>query len=266
MPEFPTKTPISILASFASGSINITTEDRQTVNVVVSPCGDSERSRLAAEAIDVEFSGDSLTIEAPVNTSWHKEDRLVKVEVQAPSGSSALINVASASVNCRGQYSQVQVNSASSEMEIDEVSGDVTINTASGDTRIISVGGRLTTNTASGDVLVANVDGSVQVNTASGDIKIAESGGDVHSKSASGDLQIGAAHSGTISANSTSGDVSVGVVPDTGVWLDLNSKSGSISSELDTSGDPPDTHELSIQVRTVSGDIDILRAKQRAAI
>ena len=70
MPEFPANTPISMLASFTSGSINITTEDRETVNVVVSPYGDSERSRLAAEAISVEFDGDSLTIEAPENTSW----------------------------------------------------------------------------------------------------------------------------------------------------------------------------------------------------
>lgn len=252
MPEFPTSTPISILASFASGSINITTEERETVNVVVSPYGDSERARLAAEAIDVEFNGDSLSIEAPANTSWHREDHLVKIEVLAPSGSSVLINVASASVKCSGQYSQVQVNSASSEMEIDEVSGDVKIQTASGDTRIVSVGGRLTANTASGDVLVANVGVSVRVNTASGDVEIAEAGG--------------AVHTGTVSVNSASGSVSVGVVSGTGVWLDLNSKSGSINSDLDTTGEPPDTHDLTIQVRTVNGDIDILRVPQTAVV
>jgi DUF4097 and DUF4098 domain-containing protein YvlB len=124
----------------------------------------------------------------------------------------------------------------------------------------------LTANTASGDVLVANVEGRIDTKTASGDIEIGQAGGDVDSNSASGDLRVDAVRSGTISVNSASGGVSVGVVSDTGVWLDLNSKSGSISSELDTSGDPPDTHGLSIQIRTVSGDIDILRAKQRAAV
>ena len=70
MPEFTTDKPVSILASFASGSINITTEDRQTVNVVVLPHENSERSRQAAEAITVEFHGNNLSIEAPENTSW----------------------------------------------------------------------------------------------------------------------------------------------------------------------------------------------------
>ncbi len=267
MPEFSTNTPISIVASFASGSINITTEERETVNVVVSPHGDSERSRQAAEAIKVELSGDSLTIEAPENSSWRsREYQLVMIEVQAPSESSALINVASASVKCRGRYSQVHVNSASSAIEIDEVSGDVKIQIASGNTRIVGVGGRLTAKTASGDVTVASVAGRVDTKTASGDIEIGEAGGDVRSKSASGNLRVDAAHGGTISANSASGSVSVGVVPGTGVWLDLKSRSGSISSDLDTTGDPPDTHDLSIQVRTVSGDIDILRTLQKATV
>lgn len=267
MPEFATSKPIDINVSIASGSVNIIAEERDTVDVLISPNGRSERARAAAEAVEVFFEGDSLTITAPKDSGkWFRNDSSVKVEVHAPINSSARIDVASASVKCRGQYSQVQVNSASGGIEIDEVLGELKIQTASGDARIVSVGGQLIANSASGDVLLATAEGSVRVNTASGDIEIAEAGGDVHSKSASGDLHIGATHGGTISANSASGDVSVGVVPGTGVWLDLNSLSGSINSDLDTAGDAPDSHDLTVQARTVSGDIDILRSKQKATV
>lgn len=266
MPEFSTNTPISILASFASGSINVTTEERESVNVAVSPFEDSERSRQATEAITVEFHGSNLSIEAPENTSWRRDDHLVKIEVQAPVDSSARIFVASASVGCRGRYSEIQVNSASGNIGIDEVTGDVKIQTASGNTQIVSVGGRLAANAASGDVTVVKVEGRVDTQTASGDISVATADGDVHSQSASGDLRIESAQRGAISALSASGDVSIGVVPGTGVWLDLNSKFGSINSDLDTSGDVPDSHDLSIQVRTASGDIGIVRAKQKATV
>lgn len=267
MPEFPCTTPISIQVSIGSGSVNITTEERDTVNVVVTPVGNSEQSRAAAKATEVIFEGDKLTVEAPQNSGrWFRGDASIRVDVQAPVDSNAQIGVASASVECRGRYGQIEVGAASGDVEIDEVEGDASIGTASGDIRVSSVGGQLEVATASGDLTVIRVDGTAQLKTASGDFEITEAGSDVHHKSASGDLRIGAAHRGTVSSNTASGEVSISVVPDTGVWLDLNSNSGSINNVLDTTGGPPDTHDLSIQVRTVSGNIDILRAHSKAAV
>ena len=188
------------------------------------------------------------------------------VEVHAPIDSRARINVASASVNCRGRFSHAAVNSASSDIKIEEVTGDTNINAASGKAQIASIGGELTASTASGGITIANIEGSARVNSASGNTVIAHAGGDIDFGSASGNFQLGSAHRGTISVKTASVRASIGVDAGIGVWLDLNSKSGSINSDLDTTGDPPESYDLTVQVRTASGDIDIRRSKQKAAV
>ena len=233
---------------------------------MISPYRDSERSRSAAEAIEVIFEDDTLAITAPKDTGkWFRGDNSVKVEVHAPIDSSTRIDVASAQVNCRGRYSQVEVNSASGDIKIDEVTGDTTIDTASGKAQVMRIGGELTAFTASGDITVTDIEGPARIKTASGKTIISHTGGDVDFGSASGKLQVESAHRGTISVNTASRSASVGVDSGTGVWLDLNSMSGSINSDLGTTGDAPDSHDLTIQIRTASGGIDILRAKQKAA-
>jgi DUF4097 and DUF4098 domain-containing protein YvlB len=142
----------------------------------------------------------------------------------------------------------------------------VRIQTANADGRIADVGGQLRLKSASGDFSAGVVKGSAKLRTASGDIAIAEAQSDVQLKSASGNLKIGVAHSGVITANSSSGKVTVGVVPNTEVWLDLDSKSGRVLSNLDSSGDQSKSAGLTIQVRTISGDIDIVRTLKNPAI
>jgi DUF4097 and DUF4098 domain-containing protein YvlB len=137
------------------------------------------------------------------------------------------------------------------------------VNSASGDVRAGRVDGGLSVNTASGDVKAQHVGGSAEVKGASADVEIDDLGGDLRSNTASGDVRVGAARQGTLRVNSASGDVSVGVVPGVGVWMDLNTLSGRTSSDLNMSGDsPPASHDLTVQVRTLSGDIKIHRVSQ----
>ncbi|MCH7735415.1 MAG: DUF4097 family beta strand repeat protein, partial [Chloroflexi bacterium] len=120
---------------------------------------------------------------------------------------------------------------------------------------------QLTAQTASGDVTAPRVEGAVTAKTASGDVEIGEAGSDVRANTASGDLRVETASRGTVSSKSASGSVSIGVATGTGVWLDLNTVSGSINNGLDTTATEPESRDLTIQVRTVSGDIDITRSR-----
>jgi DUF4097 and DUF4098 domain-containing protein YvlB len=125
---------------------------------------------------------------------------------------------------------------------------------------VVYVGGQLRLNSASGDLTAQTVNGEVTAHAASGDVEIEQAGAGVNATTASGDIRIGAASRGAIRANTVSGDVSVGVIAGTGVWLDLTTMSGSTRSDLameDTT--PAATQDLSLQVRTVSGDIDVHR-------
>ncbi len=56
--------------------------------------------------------------------------------------------------------------------------------------------------------------------------------------------------------------MTVGVVPGLRVWLDLSSVSGRMESQLDDDGRTPGENapQLSVSIRSVSGDQHILRA------
>lgn len=266
MHEFARTTPLSIKISLPSGSVDVVAEERDTVNVSVIPLGNSRQDRKAAEATSVVLSGDELTIEPPKGNSYLRSSVQLKIEVLTPIDSDIRIGVASATVKCTGRYQNAIVNSTSGNFDVSDATGDVRIQTASADGRIADVGGQLRLKSASGDFSAGVVKGSARLRTASGDIVLAEAHSDVQSKSASGNLKIGVAHRGAITAKSASGKVTVGVVPNTGVWLDLDSKSGSVLSNLDSSGDQSESADLTIQVRTMSGDIDIVRTRENAAV
>jgi DUF4097 and DUF4098 domain-containing protein YvlB len=266
MPEFPCSGPITVDLRLASGTVELHAEPRDTAEVEIVPYDDDAASREAAEQTRVELTGDTLVIAAPENSGWSfrlRSPRL-RVTVRVPSGSAGRLRVATADVTGHGEWSQVKLNTASGDGYLERVTGDLTVNSASGDVRAGQVDGRFTVNTASGDISAQQVGGSIDVKSASGDIQVDETAADVNVKTASGDTHIRAARTGTVRANTVTGDVSVGVVSGTGVWLDLNTLSGKTSSDLNLTGGGTPTadaapHTLTVQVRTVSGNIDVHR-------
>jgi DUF4097 and DUF4098 domain-containing protein YvlB len=172
----------------------------------------------------------------------------------------------SADVDVRGRMGRLDLTGASGDLAA-ESGTDVNARTASGDIRIGSATGRATVASASGDVRVGSATGGMQGRTASGDIEIDTCAGDVSLTTASGDLAVGTTTGGSVHVASVSGDATVGVVPGLRVWLDLSSVSGRMGSRLDgddSVGDegPP---ELSITMRSVSGDLRVQRGSGAAA-
>lgn len=264
MHEFSCSGPVIVDVRLGGGAIDLYAEPRDTAVVEVTPYDNSDTAQQAASETRVEMSGDTLLIGAPDTSGWlFRRSPRVRVVARVPEASTAYLKVASADASIHGAWSQAKVNTASGNVSVDHVTGDLSVNTASGDVRAARIGGRLSVNTASGDVNAQQVGGSVEVKGASADVEVGDLGGDLRSSTASGDVRVGTARQGTVRANSASGDVSVGVAPGVGVWLDLNTLSGRTNSDLDMTGDaPPTSHDLTIQVRTMSGDISIHRVNQ----
>lgn len=268
MPEFPCPEPVSLVTRVGGGVVDIVAEDRSTATVEVAPYDNSEAARDAAANTKVEMRQGRLLVEAPDVTGWlFRRPPRLRVDIRLPRDSQVQLKVASADVSCHGRYATAVVTSASGDVFLETVTGDVTANTASGDVRVVEVGGQLQVRAASGDVAAQVVEGTVTIHSASGDLEIEQAGDGVRATTASGDVRIGAARRGTVSLKSASGDVSVGVVAGTGVWLDLITMSGATHSDLAVGGDPAPgggTPALTVQVRTASGDIEIRRVSQPA--
>jgi DUF4097 and DUF4098 domain-containing protein YvlB len=262
MPEFPLAAPVTVVAKVPAGAFEITAEERASADVDVQPYDDSDKSRELAERTRVEQRGDVLTIAAPDTSGrlWQHSGR-IRVRVRVPVDSTARISTASAEVTCHGRYATMAVDSASGDVYVEHVTGDASFRMASGDVRALRVDGQLQVKGASGDVTAQHTGGQVAAKVASGRVEIQDAGAGVRVKTASGGVRIGTARHGAIRIGTASGDVGIGVQPGTGVWLDLSTVSGSTRNELDMGGAPPATgQDLSLEVRTVSGDIDVHRA------
>lgn len=263
MPEFPVDGPITVAFKIASGSVDVVAEESATASVVVDPADRRGESQRLADETEVEFDGKTLSIVTPNHSGFRLRGGSVAIRVRVPLDSAVTGKAASADVTCRGRVGTLSIDAASGDIQADHVGGDAVVGTASGDVRLTQVDGHLRAKGASGDLRVRQVGGSFAGRYASGDVEVEDVAGDITAETASGDIRIGRAHRGTARLTSASGDVRVGVQPGTGVWFDVRTLSGDTRNGLDMNTAGPGTDEgnqLTLQLRTMSGDIDIHRA------
>jgi DUF4097 and DUF4098 domain-containing protein YvlB len=236
--EFPAHDPVDLQVRVHSGSVRVLAAATQTATVALDGS-----DRLLA-ATQVEFDHGALSVIVPDRLGLGSNGSL-DVTVEVPEGSSCLVHTASADVSCTGELSALDVHTASGEVSAERVSGLARVVTASGDVEV-GAAGEARVETASGDVRIEQADGAVTVRTASGDVWIAQTSGR------------------QTEVKSASGDISVAVAPGIGVYLDLSSLSGTVSSELDPAQENAGA-DLTVQCRTISGDVQVIRAAQPAA-
>lgn len=282
MQTFNTPDPVALTIRFAGGSLQAVAERRDTTTVEISPANPANSADVEhAAGTTVEQRGSEVVIIAPDTKRWFGRTPKLDVKVVAPTDSGLTAFVESADVRLDGQLASVDVNSASGDVRIehaasltvstasgdvwgDSVGGDARIKTASGDVRLTEVIGTGDVTTASGDIQIQNVNGDVNLRSASGDATVGAVGGSVSAKTASGDIRVDSVTIGSVEIDSASGDVWLGVAPGTAAWLEVQSLSGDVTSELQSSDAPADDGpSVSIRARTLSGDVAIRRAVTR---
>lgn len=270
MYEFPIDRPITAAIKVHAGGARIVAEERDNVGVEVVPDDGSSLSREAAERTRVELRGDTLVVEPPESPGgwlWRRGGR-IRVTARVPLDSVLSLKVASADAEVTGRWREARVQAASGDIALEHVTGDVNVTTASGDLRANRVDGSARAQSASGDLSFGWVGGDATLHTASGDIDATDVGGSITARSASGDVTLLQAHRGQVRVQTASGDVRVGVAPGTRVYLDVNTMSGSARSDLSL-GEAPEASkggpDLTVYVRTASGDVEVTRSHAKTA-
>jgi hypothetical protein len=248
----------------AAGSVTLeAVEGAEQLEVRVEPLDDAAEQLLDRVEIDVRADGPDR-VDSPTRLRITvPERRLLRtpefaIRVTTPAGAAARVAVASADVELTGRFGALELTGASGDLDV-ERGTDVHVRTASGGARIGAVEGRGSIGSASGDVRVGRAAGPLRVRTASGDVSVEQTSGEASISTASGDVTVGAATGGALQIRTVSGDASVGVVPGLRLWLDLSCVSGRMESQLDDgpAGDGPP--ELTVTLRSVSGDMRIHR-------
>jgi len=285
--HFDTRDPARLDIRFAGGRLDISaeaaTDDNGPSGVTLSvEPGDPNNSgdvEYAAGTVVEQRRDGTVVVKAPDKNHWFGRTPKLDVRVVTPRHSDAAVHVESADIRVDGAMGIVDVTTASGDVRLDDtasltvtaassdivggrIDGPAAVKTASGDVRLGPVGGNVEVFTASGDTQVAAVGGDATCRTASGDIELGPVGGSAAAKSASGDIRIDSITGGTVDVDSASGDVDIGIAAGTAAWLEVQSLSGDVRSDLDTTDAPgDDAARVTVRARTLSGDIVIRRAK-----
>ncbi|HEY8706119.1 MAG TPA: DUF4097 family beta strand repeat-containing protein [Gaiellaceae bacterium] len=247
--HFHTPEPVELEIQVPVGDIRVETVDGDESYVSVTG------SEKLVEQTRVSLDGNKLTIghkgKTPFGITISIGERSfgnggLQVTAKVPHRSRASLTTAAADMKLRGRYTSVETKSASGDLTVTgEIERDATVKTVSGDVRF------------------DQVDGDLKVQSVSGDIVVASVGGSIESRSVSGDARFDSVREGTVTAQSVSGDIEVGVAPGTNLEVDAGSVSGDLSSEVPLgshAGEDEGGPSLVVRGKTVSGDFRVFRA------
>lgn len=142
-----------------------------------------------------------------------------------------------------------------------ERTGSLHATSHSGSIRIDSVDGDLRVEAQSGRVTAENVSGGIRATNRSGSISVERFGGPSELKGASGGITARGPIQGDLTVQSASGSVRLEVDPDYPFFIEAESTSGSVSSDLPPrrDGAPASADAPRVNVRTASGSIRVTR-------
>jgi DUF4097 and DUF4098 domain-containing protein YvlB len=268
MPRFDTPGRVAFRISTPGGRVTVDTWDEPGVEVDVTALRGDEGSRLAADETRIEAkergSLHEIVVEVP-----KREGRFgifgrspeIGIAIRCPEGADVDLTTHSSDFEGRGPLGDVNVKSASGDVSLGDVK-QLGFGTASGDLTAGAVAGTLTLKSASGDVHVRSVGGPATVNTVSGDVRIGRTDESANLNAVSGDIDLESAGA-AVRISAVSGDVSVAARAGLALWIDAQSVSGTMQSDLDVSDLPPaegDASPVELRIRTVSGDVRISRS------
>lgn len=279
MPSFETPGRVTLRVRLQSGNVVVETSDepRTAVDLVPRGRGGEDRVENVVVTATEHRGGHVISVEekdrirwGPIRITWGGD---VEVRVTCPPGTDLDLSGGSTDLRVDGSLGEVSARTASGDLRLGTVMGELQVKTASGDVSVGALEDEGEVVTVSGDVGIGQAERALSVRTVSGDVEV----GEIHSPlivtTTSGDVALRGLTAGDVRIQTISGDARVAVVPGTRVWIDATSVSGDLRSELGLSDEVPASSDepagngdgasadvVPLHVKTVSGDVSIVRA------
>jgi DUF4097 and DUF4098 domain-containing protein YvlB len=266
------------------GSVVIIARDAATTDVHLEANSSGAEELVQEAMVEHQPSGEQHVVVVKIP---HKHGmRFVRrngvtVRMEIPLGSDVEVSTASADVELHGLMGEVTVKTASGDITADDASGDLRAKSASGDISVGKVAGDLKMHSAAGDLRADRVGGRAQVTTTSGDIELGAAANEAEVRSTSGDVRLGdvagdasivgvsgnvrvlSYAAGSMKVRAVSGDITVGVARGVNLSVDAETMSGTVHSEIPLDQVPTAPRggpDVVITARSVSGDVLVERA------
>ena len=283
MTTFETPHPISVTVEFGVGDLLIDASDRSDTVVEVHPSDPAKKSDVtAADNVRVEYDGGRLVVKA--SKGWRQftprgAGESISVQISLPEDSEVRATAGVAAIRCQGRLGECRLTTGIGELEIDETGGPVGLKTGMGDitvgrsvgsvdvstgtgtVRIHSINGSAVVKNSNGDTWIGEVDGELRANAANGKIVVDQARATVAARTANGDVRLRQVGSGVVVAETARGKIDIGVLDGVAAWLDLNTRFGTVHSDLDAVENPDsDDATVEVRARTSFGDVTVRRA------
>lgn len=205
---------------------------------------------------EVKQIGDSVTVRSA--RRWRAKS--ARVDVVVPEGGRVVVRTAAADVRLRGRFGVTRVKTASGDVELDALT-ELEVATASGDVQAREVTGDVEVATISGDIRLGAVGGRVGITTTSGDVVLRRVGSDLDVHAVSGDVRVERFDGDELTARSVAGDLEVGLPSGIRVAPEIATLSGSTRlPERREEADPSvERRRVRLAFKSVSGDLTIRR-------
>jgi DUF4097 and DUF4098 domain-containing protein YvlB len=264
---FETAGHVALRLTLGAGEVTLEAAEDGRVEIELVSLRDNDATRQAIAEARVEMTdrpgGHEIVVQVPKKSSFLSgRGSRVGLRVHCPQGSDLILRGGSANLDAAGAIGAVDVRTASGDVSLEDVAS-LHVDTASGDIGVRDVDGSFNVRTASGDVTVRRCGGLLAANLVSGDLSVSEASAGLTVNTVSGDVRIHSAGGGGMRIQAVSGDVHLGIKPGERLFLDASSVSGTMSSELALADEPPADSTIPVielRARTVSGDVEIVRA------
>ncbi|MGC1206841.1 MAG: DUF4097 family beta strand repeat-containing protein [Ornithinimicrobium sp.] len=282
MTTFQTAGPFTLHVDIAvRADIHVIAADHGTTQVHIRP-RDVSRSLdvTAAEQAVVDHTPGRLTVKLkpPRLVGWFTDGGAVDITIEVPIGCELDLVTAMGDIQCHGEFASATLETAMGHIRIDHCQdlkaktamGDVTaervagaanIRTSSGVIRIEEIDGEALVQNGNGDTSIDSITGTAHLKAGNGNITLEHAGTDVIATSACGNIALGEVTQGTVTAQSASGSIGIGVREGSAAWLDLSAKYGRAHNDLEPANGPGSaTSRVQIRARTPHGDITVQRS------
>ncbi|PYC78135.1 hypothetical protein C7C46_17575 [Streptomyces tateyamensis] len=274
MPTYETTGPITATIEFDVAKVRIIASERTAATVEVLPSdGGSERDVDTAQQTKVSYAAGKLLVKGPKKRSLFAKVGSVDVTVELPAGSEVQGTLALGDFRGEGPLGECRLKTSAGDIELDQSGaanlrtshGDISLRLALGDVEVTGGGrvelGRLqgaaSVKNSNGDTSVQEVGGPLVAKNSNGKISVGSALGNVEAKTANGAIRLGEVVGGQVVANTSLGEIQVGIREHTAAWVDAGTDFGTVRNSLGTA-EGPETAERTVELRLRTGLGDIL--------
>jgi DUF4097 and DUF4098 domain-containing protein YvlB len=271
--EFDVGDEAQVSIESRSGTVTVRGDETQRVRVEVIARLWADNDVEADEQADlilrgIQQGGKRVTVRAPTLLRprpfilFGRGPR-IDYQVTAPRATTATITSRSGRVEVEELAGPLEIEARSGRVAVRDIGSDTKIASRSGSVQADVIAGSLALESRSGGVKVSRCEGDVTVRSRSGSLQIEEVGGALKIETRSGSVRYDGDVRGPFDIDVTSGSVRLAVNPKRSFFLDAESSSGSVRSDLPlrraaSAAPSPRERGPTVRIRTRSGSIHIV--------